>query len=160
MDDDNDNAFAAEIARMREQVRAKRAAEEMMIANANARWDQKIAENEASIKRLREEGGHDTEIDHLIEKTQQIRRIKDGMNRQRHQHEQQRALEYQRYLQELQDEEWRRLDYFDVAGKIGTAPICAQCDQQKPAMFVCGHCSQVVYCGQKCADAHWKKHVQ
>lgn len=41
-----------------------------------------------------------------------------------------------------------------------TATICAQCDQQKPTMFVCGHCSQVVYCGQKCADAHWKKHVQ
>lgn len=55
----------------------------------------------------------------------------------------------------------RNLEFnnFGNAGNVGNL-ICAQCDQQKPAMFTCGHCSQVIYCGQKCADAHWTTHMQ
>lgn len=42
--------------------------------------------------------------------------------------------------------------------RMDSALICFQCNQQKPKMFQCGHCNDAIYCGQDCANAHWKTH--
>lgn len=51
------------------------------------------------------------------------------------------------------DYEWR-----DFEGGQTFIAGCAQCLSPSPKS-VCGLCKIVAYCGQECADAHWKKHL-
>lgn len=37
-------------------------------------------------------------------------------------------------------------------------PICAYCGIHPPQPSTCRRCKSILYCGQQCANAHWKHH--
>lgn len=61
---------------------------------------------------------------------------------------------YRRQFVDDEDDDIPWNNFKKIVAPIGN---CAHCATPK-AKTVCGLCEQVAYCGQKCADKHWKNH--